>query len=240
VARILYVEDEPAWLDLTRNALVGHQVDSARSFSEAVTLIQESPPYDLALVDLNLEEGDDRLGGEILDMLRMDYPSTRLIVVTGRPPIGGLRANIFERYGVEEIIIKGSATLPDLRRIVTEILRADSSVDITQDVKTDKSALAQRYRDWHRHVESIIRTEIREAQDVASGVEKKRGKQGRMTATDQNLWLLLREEFVRMSYDFERTLSDATSIPDIAEATDKLDIMINKFSGGIGRITPGE
>jgi nucleoside phosphorylase/CheY-like chemotaxis protein len=130
VARIIYVEDELVWLDLTRNALIGHQVDSAGSFREAVALIQQNAPYDLALIDLNLEEGDDRLGGEILDMLKMDYPSTHRIVVTGHPPVGGLRANILDRYGVEEIIIKGHTTLPELRKIVTEVLSVDSPATV--------------------------------------------------------------------------------------------------------------
>jgi len=233
VARIIYVEDEPAWLDLTRSALVGHQVDSAGSFREAVALIQENAPYDLALVDLNLEEGDDRLGGEVLDLLRMDYPSTPRIVVTGHPPVGGLRANIFERYGVEEIIIKGHTTLPDLRKIVTQVLRADSAMNVTQEVKIAKSELMQRYRDWYRHLESMIRTNIREAQDNARKPGKTRRDQGRLMSSDENRWLLVREEFVRQSSDFERALSEAKSMPDIAAVGEQLNGMINKFAGGI-------
>lgn len=233
MARIIYVEDEPAWLDLTRSALVGHQVDSAGSFREAVALIQENAPYDLALVDLNLEEGDDRLGGEVLDLLRMDYPSTPRIVVTGHPPVGGLRANIFERYGVEEIIIKGHTTLPDLRKIVTQVLRADSAMNVTQEVKIAKSELMQRYRDWYRHLESMIRTNIREAQDNARKPGKTRRDQGRLMSSDENRWLLVREEFVRQSSDFERALSEAKSMPDIAAVGEQLNGMINKFAGGI-------
>ncbi len=240
MARIIYVEDEPFWLDLTRNALVGHRVDSARSFREAITLIQENEAYDIALVDLNLEEDDDRLGGEILDLLRMDYPSTRLIVVTGRPPVGGLRANIFQRYGVDEIIIKGRTTLPDLRKIVTDVLRADSSTNIIQDVKIDKSELMQRYRDWRGHAENIIRTKMGETQDDALRQGKKRGDQSRLASSDQNYWLLMREEFARMSSDFEETLSAATSIADIVAAGEKLDTMVDKISGSARESLPDE
>jgi CheY-like chemotaxis protein len=231
VARIIYVEDESAWLELTRTALIGHQVDAADSFRKAVALIRENEPYDLALVDLNLGHGDDRLGAEILDLLRMDYPGTRRIVVTGHPPIGGLRANIFERYGVEEIIIKGSTTLPDLRKIVTEVLRADPSVNVTQDFKVDKSELAQRYRDWHAHLETIIRTKIREAQDDA----RKPGRmRNRPANTNESRLLLLREEFVRAAADFESALAEATSMPDITAASAQLGQLISKFS----RMTP--
>jgi len=239
VARIIYVEDEPVWLELTRNALAGHQVDSAGSFREAVALIQDNAPYDLALVDLNLEEDDDRLGGEVLDLLRMDYPSTRLIVVTGRPPVGGLRANIFERYAVEEIIIKGRTTLPDLRKIVTDVLHTDSSVNVAHDAKVGKSELMQRYRDWRGHLESIIRTKVSEEQDGSRRPGKARRMPDGLADNAQHRWLLLREEFVRQSSDFERTLSEATGMPDIAAAGDQLDGMMRRFAGETDGMRPG-
>jgi CheY-like chemotaxis protein len=226
VARIIYVEDEPAWLELTRSALIGHQVDGADSFRKAVALIRENEPYDLALVDLNLGHDNDRLGAEILDLLRMEYPGTRRIVVTGHPPIGGLRANIFERYGVEEIIIKGSTTLPDLRRIVTEVLRGDPAANVTRDFKAGKSELAQRYRDWHAHLETIIRTKIREAQVDA----RKPGRmRNRPANTDESRLLVLREEFVRAAADFESALAEAASMPDITAASEQLNELISRF-----------
>jgi CheY-like chemotaxis protein len=240
VAKIIYVEDEPVWLDLTRSALRGHQVDSASTFDEAVSLIQENAPYDLALVDLNLRDDDDRLGGEILDLLRMDHPNTRLIVVTGHPPIGGLRANIFERYGVEEVIIKGHTTLPDLRRIVTEVLHADSSVNATQEFKVGKSELSQRYRDWHGQLEGIIRTRIREAQNDTRGPGRAHGEAGDHTNRDQNRLLLLREEFVRQTADFETVLSGAADVPEIIAAGDQLDRMMMRFATRIDGTTAPE
>lgn len=239
MARIIYVEDESAWLELTRNALIGHQVDSAGSFSEAVALIQENEPYDLALVDLNLGHGGDQLGAEILDLLRMDYPSTRRIVVTGHPPMGGLRANIFERYEVEEIIIKGSTTLPDLRKIVTEVLRADPSVNVAQDFKIKKSELTQRYRDWHAHLESIIRTKIREAQNDARKHSRMRKEGGRLTNSNESRLLLLREEFVRQATDFERAISEAKDMPDITAADEQLGNLMNRFASSIDEMGIG-
>jgi CheY-like chemotaxis protein len=240
VARIIYVEDEPAWIDLTRSALMGHQVDAARTFDEAVSLIQGKDPYDLALVDLNLRDDDDRLGGEILDLLKMDYPNTLRIVVTGHPPVGGLRANIFERYGVEEVIIKGHTTLPELRKIVTEVLRTDSSVNVPQEFKVGKSELSQRYRDWHSHLEGIIRTRTREAQSDSRKPGRTRGEAGDLANKDENRLLLLREEFVRQTTDFEEVLSGTADVAGLVAAGDLLDRMISRFATRIdGTTTPG-
>jgi predicted nucleotide-binding protein len=127
MARIIHVEDEDEWIQQIRRALADHHVDSARNYPEALALISGGAVYDLALVDLNLEEDDDRLGGEVLDLLKADYPATRRIVVTGRPPAGGMRANILRRYGADEIIIKGTTTLPDLRRVVAAALARGSA-----------------------------------------------------------------------------------------------------------------
>ncbi len=97
---------------------------------------------------------------EILDLLLTRYSSTRRVVVTGRPPWGSLRRNIFERYEVEEIIIKGQLALPDLRRVVEGAL--DQKMwRAPQDVKLKRSGLRQRLRDWQRSQASLMNDKIR-------------------------------------------------------------------------------
>jgi CheY-like chemotaxis protein len=231
VARIIYVENEEEWLNLTRSALSGHQVDTAGSFGEAIALIQAGDPYDLALVDLNLSDGDDRLGAEILDLLRMEYPRTRRIVVTGRPPGGGLRANIFERYEVDEIIIKSAMTIPDLRKIVTETLRSDSSADATQEFKSRKSDIGQRFRDWRGHVEGIIRTRLREARDGQHRQGRTHRAPDHQANGEESRLLLLREEFIRLTTEFERTLFAASDMAELTAADERLDRLIKHFAG---------
>lgn len=122
MARILHVEDDDEWINYVQRALADHRVDSAKSYEAALSLISGNVPYDVALVDLNLQENADRLGGEVLDLLMADYPATRRIVVTGRPPTGGMRTNILRRYAADEIILKGDTTLPDLRKAIAEAL----------------------------------------------------------------------------------------------------------------------
>lgn len=125
MARIIHIEDEDEWIQHMRRALADHQVDSARTYEEALSLISGNAPYDLALVDLHLGESNDLLGGEVLDLLKADYPATPRIVITGSPPPGGMGANILRRYMAVELIIKGTTTLPDLRRAVAEALAHD-------------------------------------------------------------------------------------------------------------------
>src|SRR5579859_5552258 len=122
MARILHVENEQSWIDIVRRQLADHQVDSADTFEKALILLRDSPPYDLALVDLNLERENDGLGGQLLDMLKIEHAGTRRIVVTARPPSGGVMANIFKRYDADEILIKGQLGLPDLRLAVSNSL----------------------------------------------------------------------------------------------------------------------
>jgi len=113
------VDDEEFWRKLIKDRLVDHHVDSAESLQEAIDLLQSEPSYDVALVDLNLAGDNDSQGGDLLELMKVRYPQTRRILVTGSPPAGSVRRNI-ELYGVDEIIIKHEMSLPDLRRVVEE------------------------------------------------------------------------------------------------------------------------
>ena len=117
--------------------------------------------------DLNLGEAGVRLGGEILYLLKTEYPDTRRIVVTGDPPSGSLRTNILDKYDVADFIIKTRTSVPDLRRVVTEALVGAGSATATPDIEQAQVQVRQRYQDWHERVARIIRGKVREAQDQA-------------------------------------------------------------------------
>jgi response regulator RpfG family c-di-GMP phosphodiesterase len=234
VARILHVEDEPEWIGFTRRALADHHVDSASSFDDALALIQDHPAYELALVDLDLTADGDRLGGEILDKLKADHPSTRRIVVTGRPPEGPLRANIFERYDVEEIIIKGKTTLPDLRKVVTEVLRNSSRDDIPQDVKVRRSELTQRYRDWHWRVDSIIRSKLRDQQEFIRNSGRLDKESERYALSELERRQAVQDRFRRESEELEALLSNVTNMPGADSAAERLDRVAEWVDYAIG------
>ncbi len=171
MARILHVDDDAEWRELTRKALHRHQVDSAASFSEALEYMRTEPAYDLALVDLNLRGQGDNLGSAILDQLRDQHPSTRRIVITGSPPSGPVRTNMFGRYGVEEIVIKGALSSADLSRVVEDAL-GQRPAEIPRQLKVRRSELRQRLRDLQRHAGGVMKRRVDEAEDDARDAEE--------------------------------------------------------------------
>ena len=114
MARILHVDDDEAWRRLVIKRLGDHHVDSAASLQQAIALLQSDAAYDVALVDLNLTDDNDHQGGDLLDLMHLRYPFTRRILVTGNPPAGSMRTNLFERYGVDEIIVKSQLSTSSL------------------------------------------------------------------------------------------------------------------------------
>jgi CheY-like chemotaxis protein len=162
LARILHVDDDESWRRLIKSRLGDHWVDSAESLQEAIDLLQREPEYDVALVDLNLAGDSDRQGGELLDLMRIRYPATRRILVTGSPPAGSVRKNVFDRYDVEEIIIKSTTDMPDLRRVVEEAV-AQGSGRLSQSLRLSRSALRERFREWQRTQWDRMMAEMRGA-----------------------------------------------------------------------------
>jgi CheY-like chemotaxis protein len=149
-ARILLVENNPEWLDLIRQALPEYRVDAAQSYDEAVRRIGEGLPYDAAIVDLNLIDSparmaQDRLGGEILLLLRQKHPLTRRLAITGLPP-SAVR-EIFDRYDVDDLLIKANMTFSDLREVV-EVSLARTAADTPAEVRARRLELWEDFRRW--------------------------------------------------------------------------------------------
>jgi CheY-like chemotaxis protein len=119
--RILLVENSPEWQDSIRRGLPDHDVDLAPSYDEALALLDVGPEYALAIVDLNLNDSEsynplDMLGGDVLEHLRENYPSTRRIALTASP--SGTVRQIFERYDIDDLLLKQSLTIAELRKAV--------------------------------------------------------------------------------------------------------------------------
>jgi hypothetical protein len=231
MSRILHVEDEDSWRDFVKRALADHHIDSAASPDEALHYLQGSAPYDLALVDLHLINPGDLMGGEILDLLRTRYPLTRRIVVTGSPPRGPLRANIFERYEVEEIIIKGQLALPDLRRVVEDAI--DQTMwDVPQDVKLRKSELRQRLRDWQRSQVNLMNDKIRKAEEYWRNAEKLHGQSGHRAQEGLNALIAQRDVLKSDCLALENSLNDVVVMADVFRMLDKIEQVEARYSEG--------
>jgi CheY-like chemotaxis protein len=232
MSRILHVEDEDTWRNFVKRALADHHIDSAASTEEALRFLQGGAPYHLALVDLSLIRPGDLLGGEILDLLRARYPTTRRIVVTGNPPGGPLRANIFERYEVEEIIIKGQLTLPDLRRVVENALD-QTKWGAPHQVKLHRSELRQRFRDWRRGQASLMTEKIRDAEEYARNAEKLSGQAGRRAQDALKVILDQQDGFWQDCLTIESELDGIVVMEDVFKAMEELDTIEAKYAGGV-------
>src|SRR5688572_9694667 len=85
-SRILIVEDESS----LRTALFrmldrkGYNVITANRIEEAKVVIQGDASVDLALIDLNLPDGD---GIEFMDTLKKIHPNCEVIILTGHGSI---------------------------------------------------------------------------------------------------------------------------------------------------------
>ena len=81
-ARLLVVDDEENILFTISEVLrlEGHEVETAASGREAVSMLDAGATYDLDLTDLHMEEGDGLL---LLEEIRRRSPLTITIVLTG-------------------------------------------------------------------------------------------------------------------------------------------------------------
>ena len=237
MARILHVEDEPEWLGIARRMLADHQVDPAETYEKALMLIRDNPPYDLALVDLNLERDNDGLGGQLLDMLKIEHPKIRRIVVTAKPPSGGLRANIFERFGADEILIKGQLGLPDLRLAVSSSLgkinEDEADELLSPELTRGKAALKQRYRDWSEHLEGTIEHRTASASEYLINAQKVHRQSTNRARAGLERWHALQKRFTDECARLEALIDGVDSRATLKSAAEELEYAESRFTSEI-------
>jgi DNA-binding response OmpR family regulator len=83
--RVLVVEDDPALAVFLQKGLMleGHEVERASDGDAALEMAAQHSP-DLVVLDLGLPCRD---GGEVLEILRKDFPSSLVLVLTGRSDV---------------------------------------------------------------------------------------------------------------------------------------------------------
>jgi DNA-binding NarL/FixJ family response regulator len=141
MARILVVDNDQFWLEKISQSLPEHDVDGASEYQETVDRLGQNM-YDIAIIDLNLLDApgyypDDNLGGEILKLLRSDYPGTCRIALTGHPP--GRVMGIVREYDVADLLLKQTMTLDAVRQVVQDAL-AGRSADLQPGVRANRLA----------------------------------------------------------------------------------------------------
>ena len=228
LARILCVDDQEFWRKLVKGRLNDHHVDAVDSLPAAVTLLNSESPYAVALVDLNLEGDSDGQGGELLDLLRTRYPETKRIVVTAYPPAGGIRRKIFERYDVEEVIIKKDLELPDLLRAVQEALVMGSDA-LPQSLRLSRSAVRQRFRDWKRVQADQLREDRREAEAHLANASRVSTPSRQLAQERVTRAKGMEARFRQRCAELRRTLADISTETDLDAALDALDRAEDEF-----------
>jgi len=227
--QILIVDDEPEWLGLLTRLFPDHIVDAVQSFEEALQRV-ESPGrrYDIAIVDLNLLNDEDRLGGDILGSLYRNSRSTLRIAVTGTPE-GSMRRDVLDQYHVEDVFIKGGK----LARLRAIVLRPPSGPepDMSADAVLEKlrSELRENIQALKATVLGDLNQQIAEQQNDRrfSGRQRSRREQEDFTAQLGRL-RSLQDAFARECAVAEETLDGMSSTEDgeaaaraVGELTDR-------------------
>ncbi len=93
--RVLIVDDEPGILEILSAVLIGegYIVDVAATGGEALTLVEQSPVYSVALIDLELPDMSGRLLGARLRSFDTRLPVSP-VFMSGRPRPDDLPAEI--------------------------------------------------------------------------------------------------------------------------------------------------
>jgi len=222
MARIIHVDDEPEWISLVQRVLGDHHVDSAATYDEALRLLNGGAPYELALVDLKLTEKDDSMGRELLDLLQNEFPATRRVVVTASVPEGAMRAGLFKQFGLDDLIVKGKASVPGLRMVVSQALKRDI-YPAPEQVKYQDSELAEEYRDWRERTTDEIRSGIRFTENRLRDAGKYGAQAIAAAQAERGRWLVLKDSFTAVCTNLESVMSAAMTIEDVRSAREQFE-----------------
>jgi len=215
MARILHLDDNPDTRDSTRQALDAHLVDSLDPCDSAACMLRDRPPYDLALVALNVLCGQESAGARLLDRLAAGYPQTRRVVMTGWPSSADEASDIFERYPVDDIIVSGDLTPQWLRREVKTALFLDPR-SVPHDVKVARSILRQQIRQSRRLLGAELRDHIERLQEYIDATFSVQG-QGHRAELDIDR---ARTRLRRFEVAFDRLEDRVDKIASLGDAAD--------------------
>ncbi len=123
-SKLLVVDDIKDWQITLSGVLrdIGYIVATAGSMAEAIKLL-ENNKYDLALLDLRLDETDeDNVDGlKLAEIIRDRWPEVKMIVVTG--------------YGTPEILQKAMQPKSGGKSLVEDYLPKDNADKLVETVE---------------------------------------------------------------------------------------------------------
>lgn len=89
-AMVLIVEDQPNWREIFSDLLADkYEIISVGSYNEALRALERDPPFDVAVVDIRLDDKDqaNEEGLCLIEQINNRGDPTNTIVVTGYPTI---------------------------------------------------------------------------------------------------------------------------------------------------------
>jgi DNA-binding NarL/FixJ family response regulator len=230
MARILVVDNDHFWVDQISGSLPEDNIDGAGSYQEAVDFLRRKT-YDIAIVDLNLmdEPGhytDDGLGGEILKLLKSDYPETCRIALTGHTPSAVME--ILREYRVADLLLKQNMTLGAVRKVV-QAARDGRSAELPPGVRVERTGAQDDLSHWQRL--QNLRNDLTSPPRGLSEAEA----ESHQAALDEQIGVLEQEqlEFERECSDIREALSTASTTEAIAELLARIDVLKRRF-GAVG------
>lgn len=134
-AKIMLVDDDPAFLEIYTELLAGHfHVDAAHAPAEALQLLADSGPYAVVVADLYMP---GQGGLDLLRQIRRRSPRTRSILLTGQPDLGSAMEAVND-LGVAAFYTKGCDPQELIAKIhgILQAMDTASPVDVlTQEEK---------------------------------------------------------------------------------------------------------
>ena len=128
-ARVLIVDDQPNWRGLFSDLLEEeYEVTSVGSYQEALKALDRDPPFQVAVVDIRLDDKDQSNEGglRLIERINDSGMPTKSIIVTGYPSIQTSR-RAFRDLDVSDYIEKypedgRSFDIVDFRRAVNKAM----------------------------------------------------------------------------------------------------------------------
>jgi DNA-binding NarL/FixJ family response regulator len=242
MARVLVVENDQFWLGKICGSLPEHDVDRARDYQEAVSLLHQKT-YDIAIVDLNLLDtpeyyADDNLGGRILKLLRSDYPETCRIALTGHTPSRVM--DIVLEYGLADLLLKQNMMLNAVATVVQDALEGKSA-ELQPGVRASRMAAQDDLNRWQTNRTWDFEQRLRELRNdlnspprglsEAKAGERRAALLAQISAAERE-----QEEFERQCSDVYEALNAASTTEATSTAVARLDKLKRRFraSGGTG------
>jgi hypothetical protein len=227
MASMLLIDNDTEWLDRIRKAFPEHEVDQAQTYHAALALLRDGgAAYHVAIVDLNLlPEGNDRLGGVILELMIDSYPSIRRIALTGEPPTA-IKA-LFDRYKLDDLLLKSDIDLAVVREVVGAAL-AQITGAVPRGLKAEGSGMLTSLRSWKADVMAGLDQRARTLHNDVLDAQRE-GKRAEDSARELEALEAAKRDLGAECSELSKLISGIRSDQEMVQASQEFEQLKNKY-----------